>query len=74
MREGYGSHSVSVCVSVSYHASCYIPSYIQVKHHWVSCKLLNICIVWVYGFGGLEQWNGMVDWTGMEWTGMEWND
>ena len=46
----------------------------KVKHHWVSCKLLNICIVWVYGFGGLEQWNGMVDWTGMEWTGMEWND
>ena len=23
---------------------------------------------WVYGFGGLERWNGMVEWTGMEWT------
>ena len=27
----------------------------------------------VYGFGGMERWNGM-DWTGLEWTGMEWND
>ena len=24
---------------------------------------------WVYGFGGLERWNGMVEWTGMEWNG-----
>ena len=28
---------------------------------------------WVYGFGGMEWWNGL-DWTGLEWTGMEWND
>ena len=28
----------------------------------------------VYGFGGLERWNGMVDWTGLEWNGMEWPD
>ena len=27
----------------------------------------------VYGFGGLERWNGMVEWTGLDWTGMEWN-
>ena len=26
---------------------------------------------WVYGFGGLERWNGMVEWTGLEWNGME---
>ena len=26
----------------------------------------------VYGFGGMEWWNGGMDWTGMEWTGMEW--
>ena len=25
----------------------------------------------VYGFGGLERWNGMVEWTGIEWNGME---
>ena len=25
MREGYGSRSVCVCVSVCYQASCYIP-------------------------------------------------
>ena len=25
----------------------------------------------VYGFGGLERWNGMVEWTGLEWNGME---
>ena len=25
----------------------------------------------VYGFGGQERWNGMVDWTGLEWNGME---
>ena len=29
---------------------------------------------WVYGFGGLEWWNGMVEWTGLDWTGLEWND
>ena len=28
---------------------------------------------WVYGFGGLERWNGMVEWTGLDWNGMEWN-
>ena len=27
----------------------------------------------VYGFGGLERWNGMVEWTGLDWTGLEWN-
>ena len=26
--------------------------------------------IWVYGFGGLERWNGMVEWTGLEWNGM----
>ena len=26
----------------------------------------------VYGFGGLEWWNGMVEWNGLEWNGMEW--
>ena len=26
----------------------------------------------VYGFGGMERWNGM-DWTGLDWTGMDWN-
>ena len=25
------------------------------------------CEIWVYGFGGLERWNGMMEWTGMEW-------
>ena len=24
----------------------------------------------MYGFGGLERWNGMVEWTGLEWNGM----
>ena len=33
---------------------------------------MNALIRRVYGFGGLERWNGMVDWTGMEWNGMEW--
>ena len=28
----------------------------------------------VYGFGGMERWNGMVEWTGMDWNGLEWND
>ena len=28
--------------------------------------------VWVYGFGGLECWNGMVEWIGQDWTGIEW--
>ena len=28
----------------------------------------------VFGFGGLEQWNGKVEWTGLEWwNGMELN-
>ena len=27
----------------------------------------------VYGFGGLKQWNGMVEWTGLDWTGLDWN-
>ena len=31
------------------------------------------CLIRVYGFGGLERWNGMVEWTGLDWTGMEWN-
>ena len=22
---------------------------------------------------GLERWNGMVEWTGLDWNGMEWN-
>ena len=26
----------------------------------------------MYGFGGLERWNGMVEWIGLEWNGMEW--
>ena len=26
----------------------------------------------VFGFGGLEWWNGTVEWTGLEWNGMEW--
>ena len=27
---------------------------------------------WVSGFGGLERWNGMVEWTGLErWNGMQ---
>ena len=28
---------------------------------------------WVYGFGGLERWNGMVEWNGLDWTGLDWN-
>ena len=28
--------------------------------------------VWVFGFGGLERWNGMDWWTGLDWTGLEW--
>ena len=24
----------------------------------------------MYGFGGLERWNGMVEWTGLDWNGM----
>ena len=24
----------------------------------------------VFGFGGIEQWNGTVDWTGLDWNGM----
>ena len=28
---------------------------------------------WVCRFGGMERWNGMVEWTGLEWNGMEWN-
>ena len=24
--------------------------------------------------GGLERWNGMVEWTGLDWTGLEWPD
>ena len=28
--------------------------------------------VWVYGLGGLEQWNGILEWSGLDWAGMEW--
>ena len=28
----------------------------------------------MFGFSGLERWNGTLEWTGMErWNGMEWN-
>ena len=26
----------------------------------------------MFGFGGLERWNGMVEWTGLDWTGLDW--
>ena len=33
---------------------------------------LHLACQRVYGFGGMEWWNGL-DWNGLEWTGMEWN-
>ena len=30
----------------------------------------NSNVYGVFGFGGLERWNGMVEWTGMDWMRM----
>ena len=35
------------------------------------CRWLMSWLSRVYGFGGLERWNGMVEWTGLDWNGME---
>ena len=32
---------------------------------------ITVCVEWVYGFGGLERWNGMAEWTGLDWTGIQ---
>ena len=29
--------------------------------------------VWIR-WTGMVEWNGGMDWTGLEWNGMEWND
>ena len=44
----------------------------RVQSHCI--KILHGSLIWASGFGGLERWNGMVEWTGLErWNGMEWN-
>ena len=40
--------------------------YVAKPNHWITTTR-------VYGFGGLERWNGMVEWNGLDWTGLEWN-
>ena len=30
------------------------------------------CKIRVYRFGGMERWNGMMEWNGLDWTGLDW--
>ena len=45
MREGYGSCSVSVSVTAL--AATYLVYTSKVRWYRVSCRLLNVCIVWI---------------------------
>ena len=51
MREGYGSRSVcvcvSVCLSVTAPAATYLVCMSKLRHHRVPCRLLKVFIAWI---------------------------